>query len=374
MTRPPTTGASNIIQQRGFVGASQPSAPARLFVSNSGSCAMSTAAEELVQVLQTGKVSKLKLNNDSLTEDEIQWVCREVTLLKDRCRVSELSLWSNDPLRVSSASVLADMLKVNRSITRLDLADCRLGAHAGLALASGLASNSAVRHLDLSINRLGDSASALMCGNGVTRICLSGNDITDEGAAGIGEQLKFSRKLFEIDLSFNSIGDAGAKHIGSGVASSPTVAVVNLSGNRLTPGGVGVLCDCIKDNRTILDVDLSRNEPHLGADTQHVLRQLLKSNRQRRDDIRTGTVQPTCISVPPMASSNAPDVDQAALDDNVKNLIASADQDITIVRLAGPQHLTATTRCPRPSCVRSLTAPITCVLAQLLISVRVCAG
>jgi Ran GTPase-activating protein (RanGAP) involved in mRNA processing and transport len=268
-------------------------------------------------------------------------------------------LWSADTLHTSSAVVLADMLKVNRSITRLDLADCRLGAEAGLALASGLAANSAVRYVDLSVNRLGDSAAALMCGNGVTRISLSGNAITDDGAAGIGEQLKFSRKLFEVDLSFNAIGDVGAKHIGSGVASSATVSVINLSGNRLTPVGVGTLCDCIKDNRTIVDIDLSRNDPHLSSDTQHVLRQLLKSNRQRREDIRSGAIQPACISAPPMASSTALAVDQAVLADNVKNLNASADQDITIVRIVRPLPRAAAPLLrlhpPRASRLHSLT-------------------
>lgn len=84
------------------------------------------------------------------------------------------------------AIALADMLRHNRTLTRIELSFCDIHDAGAIALADSLANNTTLKYLDLGENRICDAgaialAKALEINTTLTVLCLYANPITAEG-------------------------------------------------------------------------------------------------------------------------------------------------------------------------------------------------
>ncbi|KAL0244701.1 hypothetical protein GEMRC1_008783 [Eukaryota sp. GEM-RC1] len=107
--------------------------------------------------------------------------------LKVNDTVTTVNLWHNS-IGAEGARVLADMLKVNNSVSSIHLGGTSIGDEGVKALVEALKVNTVVTSIDLWDNSIGD-----------------------EGACSIADALKINTTVTSVDLKFNSIGDDGAK-------------------------------------------------------------------------------------------------------------------------------------------------------------------
>ena len=149
-------------------------------------------------------------------------------------------------LRADGAKAISEMLKVNKTLTMVDLSDNEIGAYAKnndgrapwipspegpAALADGLKANSTVQQLHAQNNGLGPEGaksfgSMLEHNNTLTLLDVSGNNMGAEGAASLAEGLKANTGVQQLDASSNSLGPEGAKALAASIAENSTITSV----------------------------------------------------------------------------------------------------------------------------------------------------
>lgn len=137
---------------------------------------------------------------------------------------------NEDLFGANSAIVIAEMLKVNGTITHVDLQDQQQIDAGPIAIAEALKVNSTLTTLNLSHCMTRDSwgataddiaaaiAEALKVNSSVTTLNLSNNIIGDAGAIAIAEALKVNRTLTHVDLRGNNISQSVLNDIERGLA------------------------------------------------------------------------------------------------------------------------------------------------------------
>ena len=115
---------------------------------------------------------------------------------------------------ISEADVvlLCEVLKVNSTLTKLDLISNYIGPEGATNLAEGLKMNSTLTELYLSDNDIGDQgatslAEALEMNSTLTVLHLCENGIGDQGATGLAKALRVNSTLTALDLRENNIGE-----------------------------------------------------------------------------------------------------------------------------------------------------------------------
>ena len=133
------------------------------------------------------------------------------------------------------ASRLADCLRVNSTLTGLDLFSCRIGDAGATQLADCLRVNTALRSLEL-----------------------QGNGIGDEGATTLADSLRVNTSLKSLNLSWNSIGDAGATQLAECLRINDTLTRLNLMAPADGIGleGMTQLAACLRVNATLTSLEL----------------------------------------------------------------------------------------------------------------------
>lgn len=111
---------------------------------------------------------------------------------------------------LDGASALADALKVNNTVERLDVCFHGFGADGMVEFADAIEINTAITHIDLSENRIGKNgasslARALGLNTTATHINVMYNHIGDDGVASLLEVLDLNQSVMRIDLGCNGI-------------------------------------------------------------------------------------------------------------------------------------------------------------------------
>ena len=177
--------------------------------------------------------------------------------------------------------VLADVLKSNTTVTKLDLSRHSIDGAGAAGLAEALKSNTTLTVLELSYNNIGDAgatdlAEALKSNTTLTVLKLSNNGIRDAGAVGLAEALKSNTTLTVLKLSNNGIRDAGAAGLAEALKSNTTLTVLKLSSNGIGDAGAAGLAEALKSNTTLTVLNLSFNG--IGDADAAGLAEALKSN------------------------------------------------------------------------------------------------
>lgn len=122
-------------------------------------------------------------------------------------------------MNAGNIEVLKYTFLLNRSLTKLSLADNNLGDAGGLFLQS----NSSLIDLNLA-------------NNGMTR----------RGACALSSALVGNCTLQQLELHGNQIGDEGVNHLAKIVASHPTLTYLGLAFNNITDFGITILAQAVR--------------------------------------------------------------------------------------------------------------------------------
>ena len=176
--------------------------------------------------------------------------------------------------------VLAEALKTNTTLTKLDLSVNNFGAEGVAALAAALRTNTTLTKLDLSVNNLGAEgvaalAAALRTNTPLTELNLCGNNFGAEGVAALAAALQTNTTLTKLNLSVNNLGAEGVAALAAALQTNTTLTKLYLRDN-LDADGVAALAAALQTNTTLTELYLSHN--NLDADGVAALAAALQTN------------------------------------------------------------------------------------------------
>lgn len=137
----------------------------------------------------------------------------------------------------AKAARLADVIKVNATLTYLDLTNNQIG-DAGA----------------------GSLADAIKLNTTLTAVHLDGNQIGDAGAVKLANVINTNTSLTSVHLSANEISSVGATSLANAIKVNATLTSLMLGSNRIDDVGAGSLADAIKLNATLTALWLDNNQ------------------------------------------------------------------------------------------------------------------
>lgn len=222
-------------------------------------------------------LTTLKLNRNKIGEKREEFRPREIStipyiyirmeksLLEALKKLDEFSKMDETKSDYGLFS-LSECLKINTTLTNLDLAENKIdfvGAH---YLSEGLKTNTSLTTLDLGVNyigRLGAKCLALSLGinTTLTSLNLSFNgfgDATDVGQA-LDEILQTNATLTKLDVSDNGMGEAATQYISKALTYNSTLTALDASRNKIGAIGAQHISEGLVQNHTLKSLDLSHN-------------------------------------------------------------------------------------------------------------------
>ena len=162
------------------------------------------------------------------------------------------------------AKSLSQALTVNSSLTNLDLRGNSIGHTGAESLSQALTVNFSLTNLDLRGNSIGHTGAeslsqALTVNSSLTNLYLSMNNIGDTGAESFSQALTVNSSLTNLDLSWNSIGDPGAKSLSQALRVNSSLTNLDLYGNSVGHTGAESLSQALTVNSSLTNLDLSHN-------------------------------------------------------------------------------------------------------------------
>ena len=214
-----------------------------------------------------------------LTAEQVQHLAAACPTLQHaacavRCRLSDAAAVATalpGPLMLecngnddADVTQLAECLRVNATLTSLDLWGCCIGVAGATQLAECLRLNSALTSLDLRGSRIGDVgatqlADCLRVNATLTSLNLRGNSIGDVGATQLADGLRVNAKLTSLNLQRNSIVEAGAIQLADCLRVNTTLTSLNVDNNFINDAGATQLVECLSTNTTLTSLDLGHN-------------------------------------------------------------------------------------------------------------------
>ena len=179
-----------------------------------------------------------------------------------------------------SLSTLCLTLRVNTSLTSLDLSRNSIGDEGASSLSEALRVNTSLTSLDLSGNSIGDEGASslsetLRVNTSLTSLDLSRTCISD-GASSLSEALRVNTSLTSLDLSLNSIADEGASSLSEALRVNTSLTSLNLQNNCISNEGSHSLFEALIVNTSLTSLDLSLNS--IGDEGAHSLSEALRVN------------------------------------------------------------------------------------------------
>ena len=184
-------------------------------------------------------------------------------VLKVNTTLTELD-FSGISIRNQGATGLAEALKVNSTLTALNLYANGIGDQGPTSLAEALKENSTMKKLNLRYNDTGHQgasglAEALKENSTLTELNLRANGIGDQGATGLAEALTVNSTLTALNLDDNGIGDKGATGLAEALTVNSTLTVLNLDDNGIGDEGATSLAEALKVNSRLTKLTLNDN-------------------------------------------------------------------------------------------------------------------
>ena len=183
--------------------------------------------------------------------------------MKVNTTLTQLSLWDNN-IGAAGAASLAEAMKVNTTLTQLSLWDNNIGDAGAASLAEAMKVNTTLTQLSLWNNNIGAAgaaslAEAMKVNKTLTELDLSKNYVGDAVAASLAEAMKVNTTLAQLNLSENSVGDAGAVSLAEGMKVNTTLTQLSLWNNNIGDAGAASLAEAMKVNTTLIQLDLVEN-------------------------------------------------------------------------------------------------------------------
>ena len=205
------------------------------------------------------------LTNLNLAYNEIDFVGAHYLseALKANTGLTALNLQGN---RIDSlgAKCLSLSLATNSTLTSLNVSAIGFGDKGAQALSEALPDNATLTKLDLSSNGIGVAgaqciSTALANNSALTSLVASHNAIDATGSQHISEALAHNHTLTSLDISYSKIGGAGALFLSEALQTNDTLTDLNLEFAEVDERGAVCLFDALKDNTTLSSLDFTTN-------------------------------------------------------------------------------------------------------------------
>ena len=160
--------------------------------------------------------------------------------------------------------MLADALRVNTSLTALDLSSNNISSEGVVPLADAFRTNTSLTYLNLQTNFIGDEggvalADALRINTSLTDLNLWNNSIGDAGGVAIAEALAINTSLTNLNISYNKISDAGGVALADALHINAKLTVLGLRFNDIGPEGGVALADALRANASLTELETRDN-------------------------------------------------------------------------------------------------------------------
>ena len=188
---------------------------------------------------------------------------------------------SYNPIGADGAKFLSEALRVNTSLTSLNLCWNSIHAEGADSLSEALKVNTSLTSLVLSINSIhADEAHSLSevlrVNTSLTSLDLFSNSIHAEGAHSLSEALKVNTSLTSLDLRSNSIGAEGANFLSEAIRVNTSLTSLNLGRNSIGDEGAHSLSEALRVNTSLTSLNLGGNS--IGDEGAHSLSETLRVN------------------------------------------------------------------------------------------------
>ncbi|KAK3836741.1 MAG: hypothetical protein J3R72DRAFT_477125 [Linnemannia gamsii] len=183
--------------------------------------------------------------------------------LKTNSTLTILKLLVNS-ISNDGAVELSEVLKTNSTLSTLDISYNSIGDNGTVALSEALKANSTLTSLGLRSNTIRENGAvalseAIKTNSTLTTLHLSLNPIGDNGTVVLSEALKTNSTLTTLDISYNSIGDNGTVALSEALKVNSTLTALDLSYNLIGKSGAEALSEALKVNSTLTTLDLAGN-------------------------------------------------------------------------------------------------------------------
>ncbi len=227
-------------------------------------------ASDLSQAVVTGALTELCIDGNYVGDEGVSAVCEAIQSNKET-KLASL-YFSDNGIGPVGANAVAAMVAVTGALTKLSLAWNELGEEGTKAICEALKQNKTLKELDLSgRDNIGGEAGAehvadmLGVNGALTKMSLAENKLGEEGTKAICEALKQNKTLKELDLSGSNIGGAaGAKHVADMLGVNGGLTSLDLSNNALcgvtygggtyTAEGITAIADALRVNGALTQV------------------------------------------------------------------------------------------------------------------------
>jgi Ran GTPase-activating protein (RanGAP) involved in mRNA processing and transport len=171
---------------------------------------------------------------------------------------------SDRKLGREGAEAIAEALKVNKVVEKLNLKRCAIGDEGAIAIAEALKVNNTLKEIILIQNNFNAKgvvalAAALEINKSIMTMNLMGNYIYDEGAKAIAKALRVNKHLEALNLGAGDIQDEGAKAIAKALEVNKHLKELDLRNNVLQENGGTAIADSLLLNETLLRLNLNEN-------------------------------------------------------------------------------------------------------------------
>ena len=125
-------------------------------------------------------------------------------------------------------------------------------------------------------------AQALRHNSRLVKLDLSNNSVSDVGATAVAQALHHNSTLGELDLSNNSVNNAGATALAQALHHNSTLLQLDLSNNNITNAGATALAQALHHNSRLGCLNLSGNDAIYEKGTHELVRALTVNARVAR--------------------------------------------------------------------------------------------
>ena len=187
-------------------------------------------------------VASRSLLSSPLTFLDLSWCRFDVpaakvlsAVMKENTCLTALRLWNNPEFGDEGVAHFSGALKVNCSLTALDLSSTGVTVSGVGFLGSGVAKSKSLATLSLSRNRLADEGVSVFLAKAATTstlrsLNLSRCGLTDAAAASISAFLLKNSSLQALNLANNKLRFPGVDLLGEGLAHNAVLTSIDLSG------------------------------------------------------------------------------------------------------------------------------------------------
>ena len=201
--------------------------------------------------------------------------------LKVNTSVTSLSLHDCSHIGAEEDNSLSQALRINASLTSLDLYYSFIGDEGANSLSQALRVNTSLTSLDLAFNSIGAEGAnflseALKVNTSLTSLGLFNNSIGAKGANSLSQALRVNASLTSLDLSSTSISSEGVNSLSQALRVNTSLTCLSLSDNSISDGEAYSLCQALRVNNSLTFLDLARNS--IGDEGANSLSQALRVN------------------------------------------------------------------------------------------------